>query len=177
MKIKNSDIEMKLIYKVAWSFHNTTGIDLEELIGEASIAYCEALHQWDGESSKASTYAYTVMRNTLIVYIQKKKLPTQSLDLLMEEHHQVPHEPYEDVDYFEEELSYEKLTKGWSDDCKELIAIIFYTPMKFYDIPPKKARGRLIKILRNNGWIWPRIWDAIRDVKSLLRENKGICII
>lgn len=167
-KIENSDIEMKIIYKLAWSFHNTTGIDLEDLIGEASVAYVEALHEWDEKTCLSTSFAYTIIRNRLTNYIQKQNPPTKSLDDMVIE----PYESDED-----EEFSYDDLTKNWTQDCKEIIEIIRYTPLKFYNMPPKKARGRLVKILRNKGWAWPRVWSSIREIKINLNKKNIICII
>lgn len=68
----------KLTWKLSWSFHSTTGINVKELQEEARYALYEALHEWQGGNSY---FIYTSIKNHLINYIKAiKSQETVSID-------------------------------------------------------------------------------------------------
>ncbi len=72
--MKKSIENMEMIHRLAWSFHFTTGLDLDDLVGEASLAYCEALNTFDSTKDvKMTTYAYKRIQNRLIDFSRKEK--------------------------------------------------------------------------------------------------------
>lgn len=67
-------MEYNLIYNRAWSFHRTTGIELEELIAEATLAYLIAKQNYDkNKGASFITYAYKCINSALIEYQRKLK--------------------------------------------------------------------------------------------------------
>jgi RNA polymerase sigma factor (sigma-70 family) len=85
IQIKEGMIHMKtdktfeayqdMLRKIAWSFHRTTGIEWEELYGEACLAYVKALKTYDAEQAATSTWIYHVVKNHLIFFARKQKVP------------------------------------------------------------------------------------------------------
>ena len=71
--------------------------------------------------------------------------------------------------YFSDKLSFSEIGKKFGCDAQTICKIIFSSPGKFLSIPPKKARGRLYRVLRNNGWSWPRIWNGFKEIKKVLK--------
>ena len=73
---------INLIRKLAWSFNSTTGIDYQELVGEATLAYYEALNDYDNtKGAKSTSWCYLRVKNHLINYCKReKRIKTDSLD-------------------------------------------------------------------------------------------------
>jgi hypothetical protein len=64
---------LNLIRKIAWSFHNSTRIDWQELFSEAALAYCEALEYYPREKKKTASVLWSFMKSRLIEYITKER--------------------------------------------------------------------------------------------------------
>jgi RNA polymerase sigma factor (sigma-70 family) len=62
----------KLIRKIAWSFHHTTNIDVEDLFQEGCLAYFKALQSHDQSKAMVSTHIYHCVSNHLINYCKKE---------------------------------------------------------------------------------------------------------
>lgn len=158
-------MEMNLVYHRAWSFHKTTGIDLQDLISEASLAYVEAERTWDeDEAVKFTTYAYGVINAALIKYckqIHKWKIinGNPKLNWVLQSSDRLA--------TTEVDLS------GFKIRTKELIEIVIEESpnFDFFNMPPMKSRRYIIDLLREKGWSWPQIWDTFKDIKKILRRT------
>jgi hypothetical protein len=73
---------LNLIRKIAWSFYNTTGIDWQELFSEASLAYCEALKNYDPKKGRISTYLWNCIKSHLLNFIKEERKYQTPLDPL-----------------------------------------------------------------------------------------------
>lgn len=62
----------KLLHKIAWSFHRSTGIDRDELFSEACLAFVEKIESYDPSRGAQSTYITTVVSNALRDYMQSE---------------------------------------------------------------------------------------------------------
>lgn len=60
--------DINLIRKVAWSFHQTTKLDWDDLFQESAIAYLEALQTYNKKKGQLSTYAWHCMVSRLRNY-------------------------------------------------------------------------------------------------------------
>jgi DNA-directed RNA polymerase specialized sigma24 family protein len=64
---------INLIRKVAWSFHQTTGLDWDDLFQESAIAYLEALQTYNKRKGQLSTYTWHCMLSRLRNYWRLEK--------------------------------------------------------------------------------------------------------
>ena len=155
--MKDHDLNHNLIRSIAWSFHRTTGIELEELISEATIAYLEALKTYrKSKKTKLSTWAYLIMRNHLIAFY-KKSLQPREWELLPE----TPPDPFHSY-------SVKEQLEQMGGCAKQICEMIFKAPEEFLCHPPKMARGKIRQKLRKQGWSYPNIWAGIREVKEMI---------
>jgi len=151
-----------LIYHVAWKFHATTGIDIEELKAEASLAYAEALNDYkDNKGALFTTFAYVYMKNQLSRFIYLEKRNQEMLH-------------FEDGTIMNMALneSSEKLDEilgSISDKAAEICRYVIQKhPAFFNDQSPKMARGELVRELRLQGWSWGNIWRSFSEIKAVL---------
>ena len=156
-----------MIEKLALRYHHSTGIDLDELIGEATLAFLEACHTFDtSKYVKLSTYTYTCIQNRLLSFIHEemkwKNPGLEEIDMRYMSTNPTP--------FF---VIFEQFSK----DCQHIANMVLKNPTHYACQPPKLARGKVVKDLRKQGWSWPRIWSSIKNMKSTLNEIPQNCII
>lgn len=159
-------MEMNIIYHRAWSFHWTTGIDLDELISEATLAYIEAERKYDKDKKKAkfTTYVYAFITEALINYckqIHKWQIINghPNLNWVVQASNNLAKKTI-DLSQFKPKT-------------KELIEIVLENEdiYDFMNNPPMKNRRVIIDLLREKGWSWPQIWATFKDIKQILRNT------
>jgi len=149
---------INLIRKLAWSFHKTTGIDWDDLFGEACLAYCEACLSYRANHNKLSVWIYICIKNRLINYCHKE----ERLVLLDEET-----EEYYDNQLSTDPAAFFELFDSLSDDSKEISQMVLDDPTFFLGV---RGLGRVAKSLRKKQWSFPRIETGIRNMKLELKE-------
>ncbi len=151
---------INLVRKVAWSFHNTTGIDFEELFDVALMNYVEYVQKtYDENKGKFSYWAYRNMEQTLINYCKGKQRQPKTQDI------------NENDAVFEFHEKFEDLLNEMPSDCKLISRLILLCPEDLANYPPKIARGKVVKLLREEGWTWERIWGGMKEMKLYLAYN------
>lgn len=158
--------DMGLIRKIAWSFHRTTGLPVDELIGEASLAYAEVLSKYDPARGKISTYMYPRIRSWLIDYCAAQK--NHSHDPLPDCLDTGLSVPDTNTAGPENRIAFKQTLQGSSEEVKYLAWMIFQSPGGFVG---HACRGRVKDKLRENGWTWSMIWRTFSEVKELLKET------
>lgn len=161
---------LNLIRKIAWSFAKSTGLDAQDLICEASLAYCEAKERYDpNRGASWTTFAWTHMRNHLTTYTKKEKFygSGQSIEFLVKT--PAP-QPFSREDFF-------VMLNSWPETLKQIAELTIMSGETIADLPPKIARGVIVDQLRQQGWPWSKIWDGIRDLKMLLSKTELMGII
>lgn len=162
---------LKLIQKIAWSFAMTTAIAQEELYAEAALAFCESLKTFDrSKNIKQTTWSWINMRSRLIDYIRR-----ESNHNYINLNDGCPFTAFETVtpDYeFYTEVQPLELLTSVSENCKETIRVTNGMEDILIKLKPKKARGEIVKALRNKSWTWTRIWTALRELKQAVNEHK-----
>lgn len=154
-----------MIRKLAWSFHYTTGLEWEELYGEACLAYVRAAKQYDTRRAALSTWIYTMVRNHLILYAKKQRsinrarpnsaatslLTPEAIVMFRQAILPDPHTPFSG-----------RLRR---QDMNTVIDIVFRSPSLFL---AEGGFGTLKDELRGLGWSNKRIKSALQAVKEAL---------
>lgn len=158
--------DMKLIQKIAWSFHKTTGLPVDDLIGEASLAYTMNIPDYNPEQAKLSTFMYTRIRCHLIDYCkdQQRHQHDPLLDDLGDNRVEIDSTSASQ----EDRTLFKSALKESSDEVKYLAWMIFQSPAEFLGCG---GRGRVKDRLRNEGWTWSQIWRSFAEIKDLLKET------
>lgn len=60
----------KLLYKISWRFHQSTGYDIEEFMAEANLAFVQCYNRYDPSKGAFTTFVYTHVRNHLLNVIK-----------------------------------------------------------------------------------------------------------
>ena len=154
---------LNLIRYIAWSFHRTTGIDWEELFGEACLAYCEALQSYQPKKSEESTWIFNCVENKLINFCKmewKHKNPV-GIEGWIETTIPIP-----DYEFFEDRFSELNL----SEDVKWIIRMILRNPQR-YNVTAFKTIGIITRDLRDKKkWQYKRIWAGMTNLRLELNE-------
>ena len=158
--------DMKLIQKIAWSFHRTTGLPFDDLVGEASLAYAENLHKYNPDIAKLSTFMYTRIQHKLIDYCAKQRHHQHDSVLDDLENDQAIADTTTASQ--ENRTLFKSALKDRSEEMKYLAWMIFQSPGEFLGYGGK---GRVKDKLRECGWTWGQIWSAFGEVKNLLKET------
>ena len=162
MRIRKKDLN--LIRKIAWSFHNTTGLEFQELFAQACLGYCEAINSFDrNKEAKKSTWAWVKMKRDLINFIKE------------EQKHRVPATAIEDLpdDFFGTCQQNHKAFQSIMDElpakeCRSIVKMILEKREEF-----EKLRDPLLRLksdLRENGWKHERINATLKSTKLILKN-------
>ena len=151
---------IKLIRKIAYSFHATTGLEYEELLGEATVAYYEARKMHEPEKGALSTWTWTYMHNRLLYYLQtqarweRNNYKNPKTDSHWEDSHFLLE--------FMDELP---------EDSKLVCEMILDSPREFFGNTQKETMGQVEARLRELGWAWKNIRGCLKEIKKALMKT------
>jgi len=160
-------MELKLVYERAWAFHNTTGINFDDLVDEATMAYVEGMCVFDNSYGvKETTFVYKIITNKLIDYCRRMKLEkTIHFDNIAEAA-EFSFEPN-----FDRVLDKKPILDAFQPHIRELIQIILDNAELFNNESKRnRNRGVLKEILRQKGWEHSKIQLSFMQIKSILRK-------
>jgi DNA-directed RNA polymerase specialized sigma24 family protein len=147
--------DINLIRKLAWSFHKSTGLDLDDLIQEATVAYFDRLKYYDESKGKLSTFMWIHIRNQLSTYVKREK--------------EFQHPLVADVTELKGNLipnvSQAPYWEGLTNDA-QIVARIVLDSSRPYCKSRVTAKKRIHNILRNRGWDVEKITLALSDLKQ-----------
>lgn len=156
------EVQMNLIYERAWSFHRTTGIDFDELVGEAMLAYAEAHNDFIEEYGvKETTYAYSVITNRLVSFCSS--MQKIRFDHIEDIGKNFGFEPNFDVRI--NGLPMDKFPK----EVKELMEIVFEYSDQLTE-SSSRNKGFLRRVLRQRGWPFSKIDVSFMMLKNILNQ-------
>ena len=139
-----------LIRKVAWSFHNTTGLDWDDLFQEAAYAYCVGLQSYDPNKGKITTHVWHCITNHLRNYIKEQQGPEF-----------VPLENLERV--FAPSYNFlECLT----EDAYYIARMVLRASKKYVVRDLDEVEDRIITLLIQKGWSPRRITNALSALET-----------
>lgn len=141
---------IKLIYKIAWSFHNSTGLEINDLIQEASIAYFKAMKSYDSNKGKISTHCWTTISNHLKNYLkEEKKWNAPLCDIEMAKTETVSNTPF-----------WENLSK----EAQSIAELILTSSQRFVYLTTDEACKQIKNILQEQGWNEKKVNKGIQDL-------------
>jgi hypothetical protein len=155
----------KLIKKISWSWHKTTGIELETLIAEANLAFAECQNNHNPKRGKFSTLLYHAIESHFKNIITKQHIQRyDGVEISMEDIALTSKYNQEKECILRDTIS--KLSK----EAREIISIVFDAPADLIAMLPKPRlnKHRLTKYLRLKGWKIPAILRTFNEIKKAL---------
>ena len=146
---------LDLLRKIAWSFHITTGVEYDELFGEACLCYCETIKKYDRSKGAVSTFVYQSTINWIKVFLRN----------------------YQQFSYIEElaydpvPMVYYDFLDDYSDNVNQVLTLADLYNMQ--DRKNPSTNQRLLKEeLSEKGWDQKRISSALQETKHELELKK-----
>lgn len=156
---------INLIRKMAWLWHQTTGVNWDDLFSEALLAYALAAQGHDPyKEASVSTFAYKRIEYRLINFC-KVELRNKSIEFIDDWAGAVEHSP--DYEYFQEAL------QDYSKDVLSIIKMVQRKPQRYSrkGITDRQGIGNIRKDLRRKlNWTFPRINQAMQDLRLELLD-------
>ena len=131
------DKHINLLRKLAWSFHDSTGIEWDDLFQEAALAYLESLENYDPEKGQISTYLWHCVSSRLKDYTFKERKWQNPLCDLSEAKGKV--------------VSYTSFWDYIPEELKEVVELIIKQPEVFDQLEPVDARRMVRALLFKEG--------------------------
>ena len=157
------EMMINLAYKKAWSFHYTTGVEWEELFGEALVALAAAMPTHDPSKSKLTTWATRHIDLALIAFCQKQRCQHTR-------HTSASVESASTSANLFHNTSFKERMAQLSHEAKDVASLVLSSPTEFISLPPKLARGKIQRYLHSIGWPHSQIWEVFHELKTALRE-------
>lgn len=157
--------DLKMLYKIVWSYiRSCPGLEFNDLLSEACLAYLEAEKVFDPEKGKKSTFMWNCVSNALNDIISKNTLQN-SKEIYLEDF-KFPYEETPEQVLIQEER-FLTLTASLSNEAKMICNLVLNEPDVFLPIDkPRECRGEISRTLRTREWSWPKIWGAFRELKE-----------
>ncbi len=163
---QNYEDYKKLIMQRAWSFHRTTGIDVEDLIAEGNLCFAKAQIKYRPKSKTLfSTYLYACLTKGLIEYTKQQKKHTQNTVYLEEKELQ---DKYLACNKSLYENNFFHLLSSLSKEACYIAEIVFDCPQELLTLHKTKKLNikKLYRHLRNLGWNWKTITGVFAELKN-----------
>jgi len=171
-KIENNN----LVKKIAWSFHQTTGIEFNELLSEAYVAYCEAMKSYNPKRSRITTHLWHCITSHLINFIKVEqkyhnhlvpfsKLQTNDNNDNNLNDEQMPVE--KEVDFSQSQNDfYEKLTF----QAQEVLKTIVENQTLLLSLKKEEIMKTIMAIMLQRGMRKKNVWIGIKDLKQIFKS-------
>lgn len=149
--------EIQFIKAIAFSFHKTTNLDVDDLFQEAAIAYLRGFNTYKEEKAGIKTHLYTTMRNHLIDYSRKELIrkKTVSNDLPVDR-----------------PILYKTFFEFWnnlSQSSQEIVKIVLQNKNIILMDNPRQMQGFIRKILLKSGYNQRQVRKNIKKLKMELK--------
>ena len=145
---------LTMLHSIAWSYHRATGVDVDDLFGEACLAFVSKMHLYDPARAKMSTFLYAMVKHPLLHYISKQKNG---------DHHQ-PMPILIGGQSPDTSIMFSAKVDELGRSARKLYKLILKSPDIFLDM----SLEQLTEHLRKLDWPWDEIRSAIKDMKKLL---------
>jgi DNA-directed RNA polymerase specialized sigma subunit len=158
--------DINLLRKIAWTFHQSTGLDWDDLFQEAYLAYRYAIDHYDtNKKVKLSVFIWIHVTNQLRTYHKDELNFTYPLRMAYSR------ERYANINlaawvpseekYYDHHFELEEL----SEDAQKIAEIVLATAKKFLSLSYPEVCERLENILTRRGWSKERVQEGIHNLK------------
>ena len=151
-----------MLHKIAWSFHKTTGLDVDDLFSEANVGFLKAFRTYDPAKGELGLRIWVMVNNHLSSYLRAQRSKPLPVYEFLEESIEDPRKDIEAQEDFAEMMSLV------SQETRNLIQVIMSSPEEFIQCSARATRGSLTRFLRKSGWSVEKIARCYREVKSVL---------
>jgi RNA polymerase sigma factor (sigma-70 family) len=167
-KINYEDYQ-KTIKKMAYKFLYT-GIEIEELISAGNEEFCKIQKTFDSSKSCFNTYLYIRLRG-LFLDMKRKHIFKKRKEGDSELSYGILYNQKQ-INNPERMCIFADIIRELPNDAKEIIKIIFNTPIELIEmIPKKQPRGISKDVLKHylykRGWGWSRVFAAFDQIKAI----------
>lgn len=144
-----------MLWKLARVFHFASGVEIDDLFQEASIAYLKALETHDPNKGKITTHAWWVISNHLKNYIKEERKHSFSTCEWTEE--------------VEEEYVYtpSNYLENLPEDAYEVAKIVLRSPILYITRTQDDVVSRLKNVMEQHGWPRSKTVDAINVLRLI----------
>lgn len=162
-----------MLHKHAWNFHLMTGLDREEMLGEAYVGFMQACDKWEiwakknpGQKhpSKFSTWCYTKVHNHLRFYIRRKF--NDRLWMAEEVREEIPQDPGHVSSLFR--ISLAEQTKDLSPEAQRMIQMIIDSPVADGEVRPRELLKSVCEEMAFEGYDSTHTAIMIHEIKQAL---------
>ncbi len=162
------DIE-RMIYQICHKFCSQYNESLEDLVGEANLAFSRSYKKYDSSRGQFTTFIHWCIVNHLIQYTNrnKKRAKVWMQGLDDDVHPIFKFATANDLDL-------KDFTDEMSADAKEVINLVFEGPQEIgyliFRIGESKMNWRkaLRTYLKNSGWSYRRVLKAFKEIREAL---------
>lgn len=138
---------------MAWSFHNSTGLEWDDLFQEAALAYFEALKMYDPARGQVTTFVWGWIEVRLKNYRNEELKHRATYGLEAAQNECTNPAPY-----------WQALTK----DAQEVAHVVLASPKAFVCLNRQEAEARVQNVFTNRGWPLKRINMALLNLMLAL---------
>lgn len=141
---------LKLIQRIAWNFHNSTGLEFDDLFQEASIAYLKAMKSYESNKGAISTHCWNLITNHLKNYLKEEKKW---------------YDPLCDIETAKKEsISNTPFSENLSNDAQGIAKLILESPQRFVYLTTEDACKCIKTMLIEQGWSEKKANKGIYDL-------------
>lgn len=174
MRIKHYEQYQLLILERAISFHKKTGIDVNDLIGQANLIYCIARQKYKPErKAKFSVFLYHCLNNRLFDYVKKQRRYDNIIkNYKSHKESKLQLNSQTNISLYLNNFNLFYFIEKLSKEAQFIVNIFLSDPIKILKIKgtesPREIRSKLCKYLRQKNWKYKKIWDTYTELKSFI---------
>lgn len=167
MRLTQPNIERyrPIIYKLARSFHRSTGLEYDDLVAQGNLIFCEIQKGYTKKQGvKFSTFLYRCLVNRFITYIKTQQR--------YRKHHV-------NSDFIESSFTTKDINLNFavrksmlSKEAKTVIRVLLESPQEFFNLTGveklQEVKTKLYKKCRSLGWHRPKVLMLFKEIKTFL---------
>ena len=144
----------RMVYHRCHSFNRSTGVCVDDLIGEAKVAFAKVFHKYkDKVEEEFGRLLYISVNNSLSGYVGKER---EAMELP---------EDWEEVSH-QDIMGWQDLLARLSPEASRAAELVV---QRQEDI---RCRMDLHRALREEGFAFPTIFSCMREIKQMLKATK-----